>query len=445
MAEQHDEQLELNFDHISDEDFLNMSEADAMKAAASQKPTPAQEEEFENQQANQAPEGGNAPDGDTLASGSGDDTLPAAGEGEQTPEGQQQQEEPGQGQSAGQGIDPNAVGGEGSEVTEDGDKNATPDADKQSDAKPKEEGKKTPDAGLKLPEGMDVAQANAAFEFYQKLTAPFKADGKDFSVRSAEDAIRLMQQGVNYSRRMHELKPMKSIHRMLVDQGLETPEKLSFLIDLSKGDKTAITKLLKDNNIDPMDLDVSAETGYQQKSYVGNPQNEAFRDALEEAAITPEGQALIGDIHEHWDQASKQRLRENPGILGNLTGLKQSGVYDKVVEELRYQRSIGYLTSVPFLQAFDQVGEAMKNAGIFDAPQPAPAAAQMGQLGAQVPETNPQPVASGARKVQAPKNPAPNPHLSSTPPSKQVPTPQTPVPNFDEMSDAEFLKMKPPR
>lgn len=420
-----------NFDNMSDEDFLKLSEEDAAQAIETQTP-PQEEEENQNEDENQ-----NQDD----QSGSGDESSSDGDESGESNDGsvpnadgsEEKSDDPKQGNQ-----DPLAGAGETPQ-------NAQPKSGEQPAANTGEKGKKPEQkpGNFKLPDGVTGEQVTTALDFYSKITAPFKADGKDFSVRSVDDAIRLMQQGVNYSRRMQELKPMKNFHRVLQDHGLTDMNKISFLIDVSKGDKTAITKLLKDNNLDPMDLDISVESGYQAKSYAGNPQDNAFRDALENTISNPDGQALVGDIHKSWDDSSKARLRENPGILGNLMDMKQSGVYDKIVAELNYQRGLGYLTDVPYLQAFDQVGEAMKNAGVFNkAPQPAPAAAPMGHLQNNT-QQQVQPVASGARKVTAPKNTAPNPHLSSTPPSKQTNTGNGKV-NFDSMSDEDFLKMAPP-
>lgn len=420
-----------DFDNMSDEDFLKLSEEDAAQAIETQTP-PQEEEEDQNEDENQNQDdqsgsGDESSSDDDESGESNDGSIPNAnGSEEKSNDSTQGNQDP----LAGAGKAP---------------QNAQPKSGEQPAANTGEKGKKPEQkAGdFKLPDGVTGEQVTTALDFYSKITAPFKADGKDFSVRSVDDAIRLMQQGVNYSRRMQELKPMKNLHRVLQDHGLTDMNKISFLIDVSKGDKTAITKLLKDNNLDPMDLDISADSGYQAKSYAGNPQDNAFRDALENTISTPDGQALVGDIHKSWDDSSKARLRENPGILGNLMDMKQSGVYDKIVAELNYQRGLGYLTDVPYLQAFDQVGEAMKNAGVFNkAPQPAPAAAPMGHLQSNT-QQQVQPVASGARKVTAPKNTAPNPHLSSTPPSKQTNTGNGNV-NFDSMSDEDFLKMAPP-
>ena len=349
-------------------------------------------------------------------------------------------------------VDPMAGEEEQAPDNEQSDANAEEEKEKETvseeaedeDVKPKKGKEETPaKAGYyRLPDGMDTAKVDEAIKFFQKITVPFKADGKDFSIRSPEDAIRLMQQGVNYSRRMQEIKPMKQLNRMLQDQELNDPEKINFLIDLSKGDRGAITQLLKSHKIDPMDLDIEKDSGYQANNYQGNSQDNEFRDALDTALSSPEGKALVSHIHEDWDSVSKIRLREDPSILGTLQGFKVNGVYDKVVEELKYQQSLGYMQGIPFLQAFDQVGEAMKNAGIFDTPQnPATDGSSMAPI-----RNQPQniPVATGGRKPQGKKKPAANPHLSSTPPLKQAASALKEEIDFDKLTDEEFAKMAPP-
>ena len=430
------ENEELDFDKMSDEDFLKMEQPDEIPETFEEheeKPQLAgsapEEEEDDNssneEDPNDVPDTSNSDDDDS-------DNDESSTENEEDPN-----KEPETGEETPANTDP---------LEEDG-KPAGEEESETEGSKPKaEEKSKDPDGKKpkgKEPVAVDQAQTDQAVDFYKKITAPFKADGKDFSVRTPEDAIRLMQQGVNYSRRMAELKPMKQLNRMLVDHGLDKESDLSFLIDISKGDKEAITKLLKDHNLDPMDLDTSTEVRYQAKSYAGSPQANAFRDALDETMAIPEGQALVQEIHRKWDDASKQQLQQNPSILGNLTEMKRTGDYQKIENELTYQKSMGYLAGVPFLQAFDQVGEAMRNVGALGQPQPAPAANSMGQLQSQNPSQG-QPVASGARKAQTEKKPAPNPHLSSTPPAKQNKNQQPAEVDFGKMSDEDFLKMEPP-
>ena len=410
---------------LSDADFLKLSEEEAMAMFSGS------EENKDDQQVaqNENPDADNL-GSDSLESGSGN--------------------EPDASQS-GSDTDASLSNGEedlqGNDSLEGGQQVETPDPEKKDDtqegvkpdANSGEKGKKVEQGDFKLPQGVTAETVTKALSFYAKISQPIKADGKEFTVRSEDDLVRLIQQGVNYSRRMNELKPAKDLHRMLKEQNLLDPAKLNLLIDVAKGDKNAIVQLLKDHNVDPMDLDTSSESKYQAKNYEGNPQDNAFRDALESAISTDEGQFVVSQIHKNWDAASKNRLRENPSILGNLLEMQRDGVYAQIVSELEYQRSIGYLTDVPYLQAFDQVGLAMKNAGVLNRKQPVPGAGQMGQLQS----NTQQPIASGARKATAPKA-VPTPHLSSASVSKTPVASSNGGQNYDTLSDEEFLKLRPP-
>lgn len=308
------------------------------------------------------------------------------------------------------------------------------------------------DVKIKLPEGVTNEQVTQALDFYKIITAPFKADGKEISVRSAEDAVRLMQQGANYSRRMQELKPLKQMNRILQDNGINNVNVINNLIDLHKGNKEAITDLLKKYKIDPIDLDLENNNQYKANNYAGNSQDNAFRDVLEETVAIPEGQALVSEINKDWDLESKKRLRENPAVVSNLLQLKQAGIYDKVAEELAYQRSIGHLTNIPYLQAFDQVGEAMKNAGVFNNLINNPDQNGNNQNNSMQQQTAPQqiqqktPLASGPRKaVTKQKTTTPNPHLSSKPPTASSGnTNNQKEIDYSKLSDEDFLKLSPP-
>lgn len=291
--------------------------------------------------------------------------------------------------------------------------------------------------GKKPEDSPEVVQA-AALDFYKQVTAPFKADGKDIQVRSPEDAIRLMQMGVNYSRRMQEMKPIRAQHEMLKAQGLDNPDKLNFMIEVMKGKTEAIQKLLKDNKIDPIDIDVSKDTGYMPANHQIDPKTLAFKEAIESTMAAEGGAELIRDINSSWDDVSKEALRDQPAIFQNLLDQKRSGVYGKIKKELDYQRTMGFLTDVPFVQAYHQVGEAMQKAGVF------------GSNLTQKPKMQVQsqlPLDTGTRKAaQTPVAPAPN--LSSTQQPRATPSnsgfSNQGQPDYWAMSDEEFLKLKPP-
>lgn len=280
-----------------------------------------------------------------------------------------------------------------------------------------------------------VAVQAAAVDFFKKVTAPFKADGKDITVRSPEDAVRLMQMGVNYGRRMHEMKPMRAQAEMLKSVGLDDVIKLNHMIEVMKGNPEAIQKLLKDAKIDPIDIDVTKTTNYKPTNHAVDAKTMTFREAIEATQAQEGGSELISDINKSWDDVSKEALKDQPVIFQNLLDQKRSGIYEKVKTELNYQRTLGYLAGVPFVQAYHQVATAMQKAGVFDEVKPKQNQAQ-----------SQQPLDTGTRKAATP---APAPNLSSTQQPRAVPSPAggQPKPETDywAMTEEEFLKLKPPK
>lgn len=288
--------------------------------------------------------------------------------------------------------------------------------------------------------GLNEQQLNTAVDFFKKVSAPFKADGKEIQVRTPEDAVRLMQMGVNYSRRMQEMKPLRALDHILTQHGLKDPAKLSELIDISKGNPKAIEKLLKEKGIDPLDFDTSKDNGYKAPNYQGDPKDLDFKEAIDNTLSQPGGRELIADVNNTWDSESKSALRDQPAIFQNLLEQKNSGVYGKIIDELNYQRTMGYLTNVPFLQAYHQVGDAMQKAGVFSSPQPHSGGAEMKIRN---PSLNTAPIDTGPRKaVSEPKTTQPNPSLSSAQPPRSSPSNGgNQEPDYATMSDEEFLKL----
>lgn len=313
----------------------------------------------------------------------------------------------------------------------------TPEA-QETDEATKDAAPVDPKKDVKPKADEPTADVKAATDFYAEITKPFKADGKDFQVKTAAEAIRLMQMGANYSRRMQEMKPLKAMHAVLEEHGLNDPAKLAQLIDIQKGDPAAIQKLLKDKGIDPLDIDTSKDPTYTAKPYTANEKSMNFQEAINNTLAQEGGKELIADMHGKWDTQSKDALYESPAIFESLLAQKSAvdsnnvSDYSKINAEVERQRVLGYLTDVPFLQAYTQVSHAMDNVGLLSSSKkPTPA----------VPAKAP--IDTGTRKAAEPKTPAPNPNLSSTPP-KAAPTA---VPNqidYSTMSDEEFLKLGAP-
>jgi len=221
-------------------------------------------------------------------------------------------------------------------------------------------------------------------EEYKKVFAPFRANGKDFQVTSAEDALSLMQMGANYNKKMAALKPNLKLLKLLENNQLLSEDKISFLIDLDKKNPNAVGKLLKDSGIDPLDVDVSGEATYHPTNY-NVPDAELALDAvIEEIQDTPTYLQTLDIVTAKWDGASKTIVADNPHLLKVINAQVASGVYDIVSKELERERMFGKLSDMTDIEAYRVVGERLSAEGKLgasptNAPKPV-AAASVGNL-----------------------------------------------------------------
>lgn len=301
--------------------------------------------------------------------------------------------------------------------------------------KPKEDEKPKPAEGVPT----DPEQLTA---FYQKIMAPFKANGKMVQARTPEEVISLMQMGANYTRKLQELQPHRKMLLMLQNNDLLSEEKLSFLIDLDRKDPEAIKKLVKDSGIDPMDIDVSQDPAYQAGNHQVSDEAVVFKEAVEELVAQDNGRETLSEINDHWDQTSKEAIWKSPEIMAVIHEQRENGIYPVIVAEMDRLKTMGQLpANTPFLQAYKMVGDELVKANGFahlgvtsNAPTDnsgAPAVAPAG---------NAQEPAAVAVRVAAPKSPVANDDkATAASPTRSSSRKAEPFVNPLAMSDDEFL------
>lgn len=208
-----------------------------------------------------------------------------------------------------------------------------------------------------------AAQDESAIDYkkeYEKLLAPFVANGKEIKVNSVADAVSLMQMGANYNKKMAALKPNLKLLKLLESNGLLSEERVGFLIDLEKKNPDAINKLIKESGIDPMDLDAEKADDYKPTVRTVDDKELELDAVLEEIQDTPSYSKTIQVVGKEWDAASKQTVANSPSILKIINSHMQSGVYDVIQEEIERERMFGRLQGLSDIEAYRQVGDAIQ-------------------------------------------------------------------------------------
>lgn len=291
-------------------------------------------------------------------------------------------------------------------------------------------------------DGKDQQQVNQPVDYkaeHDKLLAPFKANGRDIRVENVDEAIRLMQMGANYNRKMAALKPNLAILKMLENNNLLSPEKIGFLIDLDKKNPEAISKLVKDSGVDPLDISVEKAGDYKPGNHGVNEAEVELDTVLDELKDSPKLTETLDLVGRQWDVKSRQLIAAQPQLLKVLNGHMESGVFDLVATELERKKLFGGLHGLSDLEAYRQVGDEMASSGKFDhmqkrAGQPAPAGQQTPVVKTVV---TPAPKKADDSKREEQRRAAAPAKVAA--PAGKLPADFNPL----ALSDEEFAKFKP--
>lgn len=298
--------------------------------------------------------------------------------------------------------------------------------------------KETPDDSDLAPSLEGPAQYE---EFYKKVMAPIKANGKNIKLKTAEDVISLIQQGANYTKKMQSIAPYRKQLKMLEDNDLLDNEKIRFLIDVSKYDKDAIKKLLSEAKIDASELSYDEElddegnpkpvTYYPKTPNVTDQEvqwSEAWKELLEaEKLDNVDTHSIIMNM----DNVSQKQVYENPQILMLLHQTQTCGAYDKIINEMERLKVLGYIKeNSPFLSTFVDVKNMMLQNGMLNE--------ELRKLNSQSQtRTSPQTFSRSNKKKSSVTN---NDKARAAAPSRSSGKSTKPFLNPLTMSDEEFMK-----
>jgi hypothetical protein len=221
--------------------------------------------------------------------------------------------------------------------------------------------KDSPDTKEDTPETTEFDYESA----YKKVSEPFKANGVDMQVRDPEDIIRLMQMGANYQKKMGKLKPNMKIIKMLENNELLDEAKLNNLIDLSKKDPKAITKLIQESSLDPLEIDKETPVDYQPNDYAITEKEYNLDRVLDEIKDTETFTRTIEVLTKEWDSESRLTISDQPEIIAIVNEHMVNGVFDQVHAKMQQEKVLGKLQNLPDVEAYRQTADYMFKANML--------------------------------------------------------------------------------
>ena len=195
---------------------------------------------------------------------------------------------------------------------------------------------------------------------YENIMKPIKVSGKDIEVKSIDDLRSLASMGVDYSRKMHGIKPLRAVGETLAKAGLMVDgivdeAALTRLIDISNGNKDAMASLLAEQNIDPLDMET--DVTYTPEATMVTEGALAMQDIEKELTSRGSMDGVITALGA-LDEKSKQYFNAQPSSILKLEEDISSGTYDEIMGTVQYERSLGRLGTLSDMEAYIQIAQA---------------------------------------------------------------------------------------
>ena len=183
-----------------------------------------------------------------------------------------------------------------------------------------------------------------------------KANGKEYDM-SIDELKQMASKGMDYVKKTTALKPYRTMIAAMEQNGLSA-EDINLLIDLKKGNKEAIAKIVSDSKIDVYDIPDSSD--YTPTEYRVQESQLDMKEMIADISKDSEF-SRTSDIYSKLDENSKTAINNNPAMLAGLHQDIKSGLFDQVLPYAEKRAMIdGY--SQPFLKYYMEAGsEYLKN------------------------------------------------------------------------------------
>jgi hypothetical protein len=345
-----DENEVVDFDSMSDEDFLN-----AIEEAGSARP-----EDEENVSSNE--DAGDIED--TNHTEETDEEYDEEAETNDLSDDEDQDTDDSADDSEDEADEGNAQK-DNSETDESDDDKSGDEADTKDDPDGENQDTEEIDYKKQYKQILEENQKLKDFEkFYNEVTSEFVANGKKVKgFTDPQKIIKSQQMAAGFSDKMASFSKYKPFMNAIKDHGfLENPDKFNLAINLIEGDKEAIKKHIKDLNIDPFEFDME-NIDYKGKNQIASNIEIAYEEVLETAKANNIDREVQDVITKEWDDQSVIELLEDPQSSADLIEHIKTGAYDLVQDKILDKKRIdvnGVYSRKPMIEQYREAAREVE-------------------------------------------------------------------------------------
>jgi len=179
------------------------------------------------------------------------------------------------------------------EVTEDADPDVTTEVDNSE-----------------VEEVKETNSEDDVLDKYLNTVSKVKANKSEVEFTNKEKLEQfdaMYQKAANYTKKTQKLAQYGKKISALEEAGV-TDEQFNTMLDVLKGDKDAITAVIKQAGIDALDIDTEQELSYTPRDYGKSEIELEVEEAYSEIDSDPEGQVTRQVIASQWDYKSREHI-----------------------------------------------------------------------------------------------------------------------------------------
>jgi len=195
--------------------------------------------------------------------------------------------------------------------------------------------------------------------FYEQVTSDYKANGKMMpGLKNPEDFKTALAMASNYALKMAALKPHLAKIKTLEKLGV-TDEEFNEMLELRARNPEAIKKVLKEANIDPLDIDINEESNYRPQNHIISQAELEYENIISSIKDTPEFATTVKVVTEVWDETSRRAMFENPKLIKGLNEEIQMGRFDYIQSLIEQRKLLGKDNGMSDLEMYREIATAM--------------------------------------------------------------------------------------
>lgn len=169
-------------------------------------------------------------------------------------------------------------------------------------------------------------------KFYKEEKITVRANGRDTEL-TLEELVQLAPsmygKANDYTKKMQAIKPWRKTIDA-IEQAKLSHDDINLAIEVLKGNKDALTEVVKRAGVDTLDLDTEREGKYVPNDYGRDESALALKDVIDEISTDKEYETTYRIISKDWDDKSWQAMSKDPALVKRLHEEVQLGRFDTV-------------------------------------------------------------------------------------------------------------------